>query len=61
VDVRDRYALVSFCTRTEGPDWERARPRFSQNRVATLRELEEVLDRPFEIALNERPLPARPR
>ena len=32
----DRYALVSFSTHTNGPDWQRAKPRFSQNRVATL-------------------------
>lgn len=60
-DPDDRYALVSFATRVEGPDWERARPRFSQNRVGTLRELNDALDRPFPIALNQRPLDDVPR
>lgn len=53
----DRYALVAFSTRTDGPEWERARPRFAQNRVATLAELRERLAKPFPIALNRRPLP----
>lgn len=57
----DRYALVAFSTRTDGPDWEQARPRFSQNRVATLRELHDALARPFAIALNDRPLSDVPR
>lgn len=57
----DRYALVAFSTHVDGPDWERARPRFSQNRVATLREFMDVLARPFTIALNQRPLADVPR
>lgn len=61
VNPDDRYALVSFATRVDGPDWEQARPRFSQNRVATLRELEDALARPFSILLNQRPLTDVPR
>lgn len=52
----DRYALVAFATRAEGPGWEEARPRFSQNRVATLEAFEAALSRPIPIALNDRPL-----
>ncbi|MCW8140884.1 MAG: hypothetical protein KIT58_18430, partial [Planctomycetota bacterium] len=52
----DRYARVAFATRAEGPGWEEARPRFSQNRVATLEAFEAALSRPIPIALNDRPL-----
>ena len=52
----DRYALVSFCDRAEGPDWEGARPRFHQNRVANLMQFREALSKPFQIRLNQRPL-----
>jgi hypothetical protein len=52
----DRYALVAWASRTDGPEWERARPRFAQNRVATPAELDAALSRPLPIALNDRPL-----
>ncbi len=52
--VDDRYALVSWCTRHAGPDVH----RFSQNRVATLREFEAVLARPFVIPLKRQRIPA---
>jgi hypothetical protein len=52
----DRYALVAFATRADGPEWERARPRFAQNRVATLDEFLAALERPFALRLNRRPL-----
>jgi hypothetical protein len=52
----DRYALVSFCTSAEGPDWQGARPRFKQNRVATLEQFREALSKPFDIRMNRRPL-----
>lgn len=52
----DRYALVAWSTRTDGPGWERAKARFAQNRVDTLDQLQERLSRPFPIALNRRPL-----
>lgn len=52
----DRYALVAWSNRADGPAWERAKARFAQNRVATLDELKERLARPFPIALNRRPL-----
>ena len=55
-ETDDRYALVSFATRTEGPDWKAARARFGQNRVETLVEFRDALSRPFEIRLNQRPL-----
>lgn len=54
----DRYALVAFCTRAEGPDWERAEPRFSQNRVESLEQFKAALSKPFELRLNQRPLDA---
>ena len=52
----DRYALVSYCTSAEGPDWEQARPRFHQNRVESLEAFRETLSKPFVIRLNQRPL-----
>lgn len=52
----DRYALASYCTSAEGPDWAQARPRFQQNRVESLEEFREALSKPFEIRLNQRPL-----
>jgi len=52
----DRYALVSHCTRAEGPDWEQARPRFEQNRVESLEAFREAISKPIEIRLNQRPL-----
>ena len=53
----DRYALVSYATRADGPDWPRVRPRFSQNRAATLEAFRAALTRPLRIELNDRPLP----
>jgi hypothetical protein len=55
-ETDDRYALVSYCTSAEGPDWEQARPRFQQNRVESLEAFRETLSKPFEIRLNQRPL-----
>lgn len=59
-DLDDRYALVSFATRTDGPDWERARPRFTQNRAPTLAAFDDALSRPLPIRLNQRPLSELP-
>jgi hypothetical protein len=55
-DVEDRYALVSYCTRSHGADWAQAEPRFSQNRVASVDALLDVLRAPIAIELNDRPL-----
>lgn len=52
----DRYALVSYCTSVTGPDWPRAAPRFSQNRVEALAQFEEALTKPFALRLNGRAL-----
>jgi hypothetical protein len=55
-NLDDRYALVSFATSVEGPDWAQARPRFKQNRVETLEQFRAALEKPLEIRLNQRPL-----
>jgi hypothetical protein len=54
-NVKDRYALVAYCTKA--PDWPPVKARFGMNRVASVREFKEALARPFVIALNQRPLP----
>lgn len=56
IDVEDRYALVSYCTRDRGADWAQAEPRFSQNRVASVDALLDVLRAPLAIELNDRRL-----
>jgi hypothetical protein len=46
-DAADRQALLSFCTRWD----ERARRRYSQNRVATLQEFRARLEKPIAVNL----------
>ena len=55
-NVDDRYALVAYATRADGPDWPQARPRFRQNRVGTVKEFKATLEKPFVIKLNRRAL-----
>ena len=56
-NVDDRYALVTFCTSDrEEFQWVGTHARFSQNRVATLKEFKEALSEPLVIRLNQRPL-----
>tara|TARA_R110002072_G_scaffold217365_2_gene374989 strand:+ start:10482 stop:11069 length:588 start_codon:yes stop_codon:yes gene_type:complete len=52
----DRYGLVSWCNNPQAADWQQAKHRFAQNRVETLAEFQDALNRPFVIELNERPL-----
>ncbi|MHC4088275.1 MAG: hypothetical protein ACYSU5_24180 [Planctomycetota bacterium] len=56
-NLDDRYSLVSFCTSYEDFDWINTKPRFGQNRVATLEQFKEALSKPFVIKLNQQPLP----
>ena len=55
-NLEDRYALRAYCTHASGPGWKAARPRFGQNRVATLRQFQDALGSPFVLRLNERSL-----
>jgi protein-S-isoprenylcysteine O-methyltransferase Ste14 len=59
VNLDDRYALVSWCTRP--PVEHPAKSRFSQNRVETLEQFRERLQRPFVIQLNQHPLSSVPK
>ncbi len=56
IDMADRYALLSFCTK----DDERAQARHSQNRVATLEEFRARLAKPFAINARSDLVPWRP-
>ena len=53
--VPDRYALVSYCTK-EDESPSSVNSRLGANRVASLREFQERLGKPFVIRLNQRPL-----
>ena len=53
--VPDRYALVSYCTK-EDDDPSKVNARLGANRMATLKEFQDRLGRPFVIKLNQRPL-----
>jgi hypothetical protein len=55
VHVPDRYALLSYCT-NEKDDPSKVNARLGANRVATLKEFQERLGRPFVIRLKQRPL-----
>lgn len=54
-NLDDRYALVSYRSR-EADYPSPVKARFSQNRVATVREFKQALSKPFAIRLNQRPL-----
>ena len=53
--VRDRYALVSYCTKKDD-DPSKVNARLGANRVASLKEFRDRLGKPFVIKLNQRPL-----
>lgn len=55
VHVPDRYALLSYCT-NENDDPSKVNARLGANRVATLKEFQERLSRPFVLRLKQRPL-----
>lgn len=56
VNVPDRYSLVSWCSTEKLRD----HPRFKQNPVATLKEFQERLKKPFPLKLRDYQMPWRP-
>lgn len=51
VDPRDRYSLLSYCSRDEQPSSVPNRYPFEQNKVNSLSEFNRVLSMPFRVNL----------
>lgn len=54
-NLKDRYALLSYCTK-EDDDPSKVNARLGANRAPTLKQFKERLARPFVIKLNQLPL-----